>query len=265
MSLTLLITSLKKNWVLLLIFFSVLTMYTTIMISMYNPEDMSAMSAMLEMFPKELMKAMGFAEGLNSLTTYLASWLYGLLMFAFPMVYCIIISHKLVAKTVDNGSIASILCTPLSRVKLIITLATYSLLSIFILFCLLFAVGYITAALLFPNQLDTLGYLRINAVTMILNMFVIMICFFFSSLFNESKFALGFGAGVPIAFLLMNMLGGASKNAEILKDLSIYGLYDPIKIVNGSANYNFLIIYIAGIIALFVGSILVFKNKRLPI
>ena len=54
MSLTLFKTTLKKNWILLVIFLGVLTMYLTVMISMYSQEDMSAMNSMLEMFPEGL-------------------------------------------------------------------------------------------------------------------------------------------------------------------------------------------------------------------
>ncbi len=40
MSYPLFMATFKKNWTLLLIFFGVLTMYLTVMTSMYNPDDM---------------------------------------------------------------------------------------------------------------------------------------------------------------------------------------------------------------------------------
>jgi hypothetical protein len=57
MSETLFITTLKKNWILLLIFFGVLAMYITVMISMYNPEDMESLLSMIKLLPSEFMKA----------------------------------------------------------------------------------------------------------------------------------------------------------------------------------------------------------------
>jgi ABC-2 type transport system permease protein len=92
-----------------------------------------------------------------------------------------------------------------------------------------------------------------------------MISFFFSCFFNDTKFSLGFGAGIPITFLLMNMLGGASKDLEILKTLSIYGFYDPVELVHGGDYFIVNILYIGIIVILFVAGVLVFKNKRLPL
>lgn len=265
MSITLLKTTAKKNWVLLLIFFAVLTMYTTIMISMYNPEDMEAMLAMMKLLPEDMMKAMGFSNVITDLTGYLASWLYGMLMFGFPMVYCIILGNKLVAKTVDNGSMAYLLSTPVSRVRIIVTQGVYALLSVFILFAALFGVGVIASGAMFPGALDLEGYIRLNLTTMLINMVVMMITFFFSCLFNDTKYSLGFGAGIPIMFFLMNMLGGASKEAEILKKLSIYGMHDPVQIAGGGSALGLNLLFVVIIIVIFTASVLFFKKKRLPL
>lgn len=265
MSFTLLKTVLKKNWTLLLIFFGVLTMYITIMISMYNPNDMEALVSMLKLLPPDLMKAIGFTNVVTDLTGYLASWLYGLLMFGFPMVYCIILGNRLVAKMVDNNSFAFLLSTPNSRVKIITTLGVYALTSVAILFAALFGVGVLICMARFPGALDIGAFFSLNFTTMLVNMVVMMISFFFSCLFNETKLSLSFGAGIPIAFILMNMLGGASSDVGILKKLSIYGFYDPVELVHGSDIGWVNLIYFSIIIILFVASVLIFKKKRLPL
>ncbi|MEZ4357355.1 MAG: ABC transporter permease subunit [Eubacteriales bacterium] len=265
MSYTLFKTTFKKNWLLLAIFFGVLTMYLTVMISMYNPEDMSAITDMIKMFPEELMKAMGFSNLVTDLSGYLASWLYGMLMFGFPMVYCIILGNRLVAKMVDNGSFAYLLSTPNSRVKIILTQGVYALISIAVLFAALFGVGVFVCEAAFPGTLDIGAFFKLNVTTMLINMAVMMISFFFSCLFNDTKMSLGFGAGIPIAFLLMNMLGGAASGAEILKDISIYGLYDPVELVRGTSVLGSDLIYIGMIVILFVAGVLIFRKKRLPL
>lgn len=265
MSFALFKTTLKKNWTLLLIFFGVLTMYMTIMISMYDPNDMEALTSMLKLLPEDIMKAMGFTNVVTDLTGYLASWLYGLLMFGFPMVYCIILGNKLVARMVDNSSFVYLLSTPNSRSKIIITQGIYALVSIIVLFIALFGVGVIFSEVMFSGSLDIRQFSSLNFTTMLVNMVVMMISFFFSCLFNETKLSLTFGAGIPIAFLLMNMLGGASADMEILKDLSIYGFYDPVKLVQGSDILGINLIYIGIIIVLFIASVMIFKKKRLPL
>ncbi|WP_416828997.1 ABC transporter permease subunit [Ectobacillus polymachus] len=265
MSFPLLKTVFKKNWTLFLIFFGVLTMYITVMITMYNPNDMEAMTSMLKLFPENMMKAMGISKMVTDLTSYLASWLYGLLMLGFPMVYSIILGNRLVAKMVDNSSFVYLLSTPNSRVKIIITQGVYALASVAVLFAALFGVGILICSVMFPGSLDIGAFFNLNLTTMLVNMVVMMISFFFSCLFNEAKMSLGFGSGIPIVFLLMNMLGGVSTNLENLKKLSIYGYYDPVEVVHGSDILGVNLVYIGIIVILFVASVLIFKKKRLPL
>ena len=265
MSLSLFKMTFRKNWSLLIIFFGILTMYMAVMISMYDPNDMEALMAMLKLFPEEMMKAMGFGTVVTDLTGYLSSWLYGLLMFAFPMIYSIILANRLASKMVDNSSFAYLLSTPNSRVKIIVTQGVYALVSIIVLFVALFGAGVVICESMFSSTLDINAFLRLNVTTMLVNMLVMMICFFFSCLFNESKYSLGFGSGLPIMFLLMNMLGNVSKSTELLKKISIYGLYDPIELVNGASVITVNTIYIVFTIVLFFISIYVFNKKRLPL
>ncbi|MHB0857662.1 MAG: ABC transporter permease subunit [Anaerolineae bacterium] len=265
MSWTLFKTTMKKNWTLLAIFFGVLTMYLAIMINMYDPSDVEALAAMLQLFPEDIMEAMGFSGLITNLTEYLASWLYGLLMFGFPMVYCIILGNRLVAKLVDNGSFAYLLSTPNSREKIVVTQGIYGLFSVAALFAALSSVGILICRALFPGELNVEAFLSLNLTTMFVNMVVMMISFFSSCVFNDIKMTSGFGAGIPIASLLMNMLGGTSADAEVLKNISIYGLYDPAELVRGAEIWGTNLVYIAMIVTLFVAGVLVFRRKRLPL
>lgn len=256
---------LKKNSTLFVIFFYVLVMYLGVMISMFNPKDMTSITDMLKLFPEDMMKALGFSGMVTDLTGYLASWLYGLLMLGLPMVYCIILANRLVAKPVDNGSFAYILSTPNSRTKIIITQGIYALASVALLFALIFGVGVAVCAIVFPGTLDVGAFLSLNITTMLVNMTVMMISFFFSCVCGSAKMSMGFGAGIPIMFLLMNMLGGVSQNIDILKRVSIYGFYDPLKLVKGADILGTDLIYIGISAVLFISAALIFKKKRLAL
>lgn len=265
MNMTLFLKTFKRNWKLLLIFFLILLMYFSIMTAMYDPDDMAAIISMIELFPEDIMRAMGFDSIITNLTEYLASWLYGFLMFAFPMIYCIILSHRLVAKMVDDGSMVFILSTPLKRTEIIITQAIYALASLFVLFTLCFVSGTLIAETMQPGVLDIPAFLMLNFTTMLVNMTIIMIGFFASSVFNDAKYALGIGSGIPIVFLLMKMLGSVSSEGQIIADLSLYGLYDPVSLVSNPELMWYHGVYISIIIVLLFGSVLIFKKKQLPI
>jgi len=264
MSWPLFVHTFKKNWLLLLIFVAVLTMYMTVMLSMYDPEGIAGLRAVVEAFPAELRAAMGFDALATDLTGYLASWLYGMLMVGFPMVYSIILGNRLIALMVDNGSFAYLLSTPRPRVTIVITQGIYALASHLLLFSLVFVIGVTAAGAMFPGQLDILAFFRLNVTTMLVNMVVMMISFFFSCLFNETRLSLGFGSGVPIMFLLMNMLGGGT-GLEILSNASIFGFYDPVRLVGGESVGGVNLIYIGIIMALLASGILIFNKKRLPL
>ncbi len=265
MSLTLLKTTFKRNWIMLLIFFFVLAMYMTVIVTMYDPDSMDELMSMLDLFPPELAKAMNLSKVVTDLTGYLASWLYGMIMIGFPMVYCIILGNRLVARMVDNSSFAYLLSTPNSRMKIIFTQGFYALASVALLFAAVFGTGVFLCTAMFPDALDTGAFFRLNLTTMLVNMTAMSISFFFSCLFNETRFSLGFGAGIPIAFLLLNMLGGTSEDLKILKSISIYGLYDPVDLVQGAEVLWVNLLYAGIIIVLFAAAVIIFDRKRLPL
>ena len=265
MNMALLKMTLKKNWVLIAIFYGILTMYLSVMISMFDPEEVNKLLEMVEMFPENLMKAMGFTSIATTLTAYLASWLYGMLMLGLPMVYCIILGNRLVAKMVDNNSIAYLLSTPNSRSRIIITRGVYAILSLILLFAAVTATGVLLSEAIYPGLLDIAAFIKLNIITAMVNMVVMMISFFFSCLFNEAKYSSLLGAGVPIIFLLMNMLSGVSDKIEYLKRFTIYGLFDPVGVINGETVWQAQLIYAAIIAVLFSSAVLIFNKKRLPI
>lgn len=267
MSLTLFKNTLKNNWLLWVIFTAVLLMYSTVMLTMYNPQDITALEETLKMLPESIINAFNMGQStVGGITAYLANYLYGMLMMAFPMVYTIMLALKLVAKPVDNGSFAYLLSTPNSRTKIITTQAVYALLSLALMFAVVFGIGVSISAAMFPGEMDIWQYLRLNVLTMCLQMAVFMISFFFSCVFCESKKATAFGAGLPIALMLMNMLGGMSADLEPIKKASLFGLYDTVSVAAGGADIlGFCVLYIAIAAALFAGGAMIFKRKRLPL
>ena len=73
------------------------------------------------------------------------------------------------------------------------------------------------------------------------------------------------GAGIPILFLLMNMLGGVTADMNLMKSLSIYGLYDPVELVQGADMLLTNLAYMAISAALLAAGVFIFNRKRLPL
>ena len=124
----------KRNYILFLVITGVLLLYMNIITGMYDPNGMEVMQelASMKMGGGDLMKIMGFDFGENlqpTLVKYLSQYFYGFLIFMFPMIYVISISNRLIAKSVDNGSIAFILSTPNTRMKIWLTHAIFLVVS----------------------------------------------------------------------------------------------------------------------------------------
>jgi|LGOV01.1.fsa_nt_gb ABC-2 type transport system permease protein len=266
MSLPLFIKDIKNNSILLIVFAVLMSIYLSVIIFMYDPNGIGALFDMLSVLPSVFVKGLGLDSISDGLIGFIGSLYYGFLIYLFPMVYCIILGNRLVAKFVDDGFFAYLLSTPNSRIKLIVTQGVYLLFSILLLFLIVFFVGIGVSNRLFPGLLDIGIFIKLNMNACLLTMAIGMICFFFSCLFNKTKWSLLFGAIIPIMFFSFTLLSGFSDRFGYLKSFSLYSLFNGIEIVNGSANIsNNPIIYSIIILCLFAGSIGVFQFKRLPI
>jgi len=265
MSLTLFKADLKGNAVLFMIITYVMMLYFFMIAYMFDPTDTSAMASMIELLPESFMASFGFDSVSTNLTGFLADYYYGFIVFLFPMIYCIVAANKLVAKLVDNGSFAYLLMSPVSRRRIIVTKGIFLLFSVGLLFTLLHVCGGAVCQMLFGDMLNQRIFLRLNINAALLSMFVGMICFFYSCLFDESRLSLTFSAGVNIGFLLLFMLGRASSQAEFLQEMSIYSLLDTKRILEGSGTAGLDGMLVVMILLLFGLSVWVFDRKRLPI
>ncbi len=265
MSLPLLKATARRHATLWLVFLGVLLMYLVTILFVFQPDDLQALEDMIAFFPEDLLGLVGFSTRITDLTSYLASWLYGLLMFALPLVYSIIVCNRLMAKLVDDRSLAQLLATPTSRVRLVVTQGVYALLSQALLFAALFGTGLVLASWLHPGLLDQAAFFRLNLATLLANQTVMMVCFFFSCLFNTSARAVGAGGGLSTLFLLMLMIGGLSESVACVKKASPYGWFDPVDLVKNGHVASLFITYAVLIVLLFAASVAVFRRKQLPI
>ncbi|MDD5492322.1 MAG: ABC transporter permease subunit [bacterium] len=256
----------RANWLIGLIFLAIMMMYLAIIISMFDPESLAGLNAMLETLPRELVAAMGFEMLGAGLTSFLGNYYYGFIAIMFPMIYCIIIANRLVAKHVDSGSMAYLLSTPNSRLTIVATQAIFLLVSVTILFGLVTFAGIAISQAAFPGQLDTGGFLLLNLVTLLTFYAISGICFFFSCVFDDIKYSLAFGAGIPIAFFVLNMLANVSEQYAWIGNFSLFTLLDPIEILAGGSFPVTTMIILTGLaIVMYTGGMISFNRRNLPL
>lgn len=88
------------------------------------------------------------------------------------------------------------------------------------------------------------------------------ICFLASCLANESKYSLGLGAGLPITFVLLQMLGDTGEKLNWVGNLSLFALFDPERLFAGDSFAYVGMGIFAGLAAVLYALGIIFFNKK---
>jgi ABC-2 type transport system permease protein len=265
-SFPLLKSNIRSSYVIFLIFAAILVMYLTVITSMYDPELIGAMDAYLELLPQEMVRAMNFQMIEPNLTGFLAGYFYGFLILLFPLIFSTIMANRAIASFVDSGSMGFLLSTPNPRWKIALTQAYFLAGSVKLLLVLTMLLGIAFSVALFPGELDIWRFVLLNIGAMLLYFAISGIGFFASALFNETRYSLALGAGLPVLFLLMKMLGDVSEQLTPISNASLFSLFNPkaILAMDNTVLPSFLALFAIGIL-MYAAGIVVFSKKDLPI
>lgn len=248
-----------------LVLLAVMCMYTSVIIYMFNPEFADMLNDYQAALP-EMMAAVGMTGIAASLLDWIKIYLYGFIMMLFPLIFIIILVHKLVMGYVDSGSMANLLSTPNSRTKIIATQIFSAIFYVTLLMVCITAVGIICSEGWFPGELKLSTYVKLNASTLLLQLALTGIAFLAACCFNESKYYYAMGAGIPILFFLIQMLSNMGEKLEKLKYFTIYTLLPADEIISGQGGYLINHIVLAAIaIVLFGTGAWIFTKRDLPL
>ena len=260
---TLYFREMKKSISLLLIFSIILTMYITIIIGMYDPKMMESLNIFYDMMP-ELMAAVGMVMGKNTLIGFMISYLYGFIMLIFPMVYSILKGNGLISKYVESGAMVTLMAAPVKKKNIAITQAAVMMSGVILLILYATGVEIVVAKLSFPDEAVISEILKINFGLLCLQGFISGICFLSSCVFSETKYSIGFGAGIPALMYIMQMLSNVSDKSDWAKYFTCFTLYDPDKILASETGAIVgLAALAAGAVIFYVAGIIFFKKKDL--
>jgi len=263
-SLTLFKREMKANNKLLIIFIYILTLYILSVVYMFNPDSSNAFDIIIKSMPG-LMKAFGFVASGNTLIGYIATDLYGMILLMFPVIFYIILANKLLAGYVDRGSMAYLLATPNKRVKIALTQALSLWVSIGILITYATVAIIISSALIHPGKLDISKLILMNVVIYFLHVAISGICFLASCISDDTKRSFTIGAGVPMAFFLIQMLANMGGKLENLKYFTIFTLFNTNDIVAGKSVVFPVIILVVVAIVLYGIGIYIFSKRDIPV
>lgn len=255
----------KGSLKLLLIFSMILTLYISIIISMYDPEKMAVFDGFVEALP-ELMAAVGMKAGATTLLSFMSSYLYGFILLIFPLVFCSLRGNALIAKYVDSGAMVSLAAAPVKRVTIVFTQMSVLISGILFLITYSTLLEIVCAEKDFPGALDIKSLLILNAGLLCLHLFIGGISFLASCLFSNTKYSIGFGAGLPFLMYVPQMLSNMGGDMGNAKYFTFFTLFNPDGIIKSeSGAMAGVMVLLIGAALLYVIGIIIFNRKDLYI
>lgn len=255
----------KANFKIFCIFLIVISFYGGIIVAMYDPKLGESLNLMADSMPG-LFEAFGMSNPGSNLLEFVGNYLYGFILVAFPMVFIVLLSNRLIARYVDRGSMAYLLATPNKRTKIIFTQAVTLILGVTLLVAFSTILVIVCGNLMFQEQVELSKFLMVNVGLLGLLLFFAGLNFLSCCVFNETKFATGLGAGISILFLLVQMLSSVSDKIEVLRYLTPMSLFVPKDIIAGAGTVglSFVALYAMALVLFAIG-IVIFKKKDLSL
>ena len=237
----------------LVIFAAVLAMYFIIIVSMFDPTLGSALNELAKAMP-ELMAMVGMTASDATMISFMSAYLYGFVMLVFPMVFSILCANRLVSGNVERGSMAYLLAAPVKRHSVAFTQMLVLVCGIAALTVYATVVGITACEISFPGELAIGSFLLLNVGVLCLHLFIGGICFLFSCLFSDTKYSIGFGAGIPALAFVIQMMVNAGEKLRNAKYATFFTLFNPDGIAAGEAGA------IGGVVVLFTGAVALFST-----
>lgn len=255
----------KSNFVLYLVFLSIIAMYAITVVTMYDPTLKESLKSLEESIPRVL-AAFGMQNMGETLLDFFVTYLYKFILIDTPFIFSITMCYKLLAKYVGNGSLAYLLNTKHSRIKIALTQWVNLLLGLIIMLAFNTAVLILCSAILFPGALNVPDFLMLNFGLLALQVCMAAFCFMCTCIFNEAKYAIGLGGGVIGIFIILQMLSQVLEHTEFLIYCNPLSLFNPQQLIDGEAisGVKILVLLVFSVIFVIVG-LLKFRKKDLPL
>ncbi|MBK4742214.1 ABC transporter permease subunit [Bacillus cereus] len=262
------LASLKETQKSILSYASGAALYLWLLIWIF-PSMVSAkgLNELIGAMPDSVKKIVGMESPIQNVMDFLAGEYYSLLFIIILTIFCVTVATHLIARHVDKGAMAYMLATPVSRVQIAITQAAVLILGLLIIVSVTYVAGLVGAEwFLQDNNLNKELFLKINVVGGLIFLVVSAYSFFFSCICNDERKALSYSASLTILFFLLDMVRKLSDKLEWMKNLSLFTLFRPKEIAEGSYNIWPVSIGLTAVaLCIFIVAIVVFRKRDLPL
>ncbi|WP_410512218.1 ABC transporter permease subunit [Paenibacillus sp. BR2-3] len=244
--------------------------YILFMIWLYPglANNTKAIDDLVSAMPEGVGNAFGLNSGFASAEAFISGEYYGLILVLILSIVCVQMSTQLMARLVDRGSMAYLLATPTTRRKVAFTQALVLTTALFVIMATTTLAGFIGDAWFLGGEYEfnSSRFVQLNGVAFLLFFAIGALSFLVSSISNDEKKAFGISGAITFGFFTLDILGKISEKMEVLRYLTLFTLYQPGKIVNGTVEVALvsLALLLVGVFAFALG-IELFRRRDLPL
>lgn len=226
-----------------------------------------AVTQIAESIPTAVKTVFGVSEEarVDTFEAFISAQFFARIWVMLMALYNVETTNELLAKLVDDGSLAFLLSTPVPRDEIFSTQALV-LLAANALLVLATLLGLYGGAYQFGIPINRWRYFRFGILGFAFYSLIGAYSLFFSAWSTEGEKAIAFAAGLTLAFYGLDVAGGLSDKLSWTRKLSLFQWYKAQEVLEGTVNPAGPILGLtAGALILFNLGIQVFREKDLAI
>lgn len=228
--------------------------------SIVNSENMKMMDEMMEMFPKEMLKA--FNMDISSIDTAFG-WLKTegfVFVLLITGIYSGILGSNILLKEENDKTIEYLNSVPVSRKKIVINKILCGILYIILMVFSLGIFNFIGLSL--SGEFDRKSYILLSITPVFSSIVIFALCLFLSTFTHKTKKTLGISLGIVFASYFLQIISELSDETEFLRYLSIFTLADIRNVIVNVAIDPIMVIISIVLFILFITLTLIHYNKK---
>lgn len=196
-----------------------------------------AVTEIAESIPSAVKTVFGISKDarMDTFEAFISGQFFARIWAMLMVLYNVETANELLAKMVDDGSLAFLLSTPVPRDEFISTQALV-LLSGNALLALFTLLGLYGGTYRFGISIDRWKYFCFGILGFTFFSFIGLYSLFFSALFAEGDLAFSFAAGLTLAFYALDVAGGLSDRLSWVRKLSLFQCYQPQEVLEGTVD-----------------------------
>ena len=226
-----------------------------------------ALATLLKGLPPGMLRVLGYHVGATHLAGFLAGEFYGLIYLVIMSMYALFTASQLMAHWVDNGSMAYLLASPVSRRRVAATQALVLFTGVVVIGGATVAGGILGVHWLAPNvPLATGPFIAMNLVGTLMFCVVGAYAFGLSAAARDERTALGLSTMLTLVFYGLDLVGELTPSVHWLTHVSLFSVFNASQLIHGQGPIAADVVGLSAATGLLViGGIAAFQRRQLSL